>query len=303
MPEVIAALLKRGYVLVGIGGGVTSDIQINDTEIHSPLKTKYRELEQQFMIAQLRSDPTKIPQSSHNEMMRMLVESNNSLDARYRALWITSKLNRSEDHLVSELIMTLVGQILMLFRENQMKNASPKTLKDLLKLITLPKDVKKGKNVNGSPIDEGNKLYDCDGDEISYPIDIEDQFGPPSDDENEQQATESTNADKQFFDATSTDTQPKAEQSQRDQLIELNPLCNHPDLKKNATFVDYLTKFLKTHNTSSKFLPHITAIKKQCLTVRRQVKNRIKFEQEEVHVLSANENQCAAHGERDIETK
>ena len=61
MPEVKAALLKRGYTLVGIGGGVTGDIQINDTDTHSPLKKKYRELEQQLMVAQLRSDPTKIP--------------------------------------------------------------------------------------------------------------------------------------------------------------------------------------------------------------------------------------------------
>ena len=114
-----------------------------------------------------------------------------------------------------------------------MKNASPKTLKDLLKLITPPKGVKRGKNANGSPIDEGNERYDGDGDEISYPIDIEDQFGPPSDDENEQQTTENTNADEQFVGATSTDTQPVGEQNQRDPLIELNSLCNHPDLKKD----------------------------------------------------------------------
>ena len=114
------------------------------------------------MIAQLRSDPTKTPQPSRNEMMRMLVESNNSIDvdipARYKALWITNKLDGSEYHLVSECIMTLVGQKLMLFRENLMKNASPKTLKDLLKLITPPKGVKRGKNANSSPIDEGNEL-------------------------------------------------------------------------------------------------------------------------------------------------
>ena len=73
----------------------------------------------------------------------------------------------------------------MLFRESLMKNASPKTLKDLLKLTTPPKGVKRGKNANGSPTDEGNELYNCDGHEI-YPIDIEDQFGSPSDDENEQ---------------------------------------------------------------------------------------------------------------------
>ena len=46
MPKIQEALLKRGYVPAIIGGGVTGDIQINDTNLHSPLKAKYRELEQ-----------------------------------------------------------------------------------------------------------------------------------------------------------------------------------------------------------------------------------------------------------------
>ena len=41
MPEVKEALYKRGYIYVGIGGGVTGDIQINDTDMHAPLKRKY----------------------------------------------------------------------------------------------------------------------------------------------------------------------------------------------------------------------------------------------------------------------
>ena len=37
MPEVKEAFLKRGYILVVIGGGITGDIQINDTHLHAPL--------------------------------------------------------------------------------------------------------------------------------------------------------------------------------------------------------------------------------------------------------------------------
>ena len=89
--------------MVGIGGGLKGDIQINDTDIHSPLIKKYRELKQELMIVQLSSDPTKIPQASRNKMMRMIVKSNNSIDvynpARYEALWITNKLDGSENHL------------------------------------------------------------------------------------------------------------------------------------------------------------------------------------------------------------
>ena len=41
MPEVKETFLKRGHVLIIISVGVTGDIQINDTNIHRPLKEKY----------------------------------------------------------------------------------------------------------------------------------------------------------------------------------------------------------------------------------------------------------------------
>ena len=84
-----------------------------------------------------------------------------------------------------------------------------------------------------------------DVDKISYPINIEDQFGPPSDDENEQ-TIEST--DKLFVDAASTDA---PEQNHGDPLIELGPVCNHADLKKDVAFVNENTRYFKQIFTSS----------------------------------------------------
>ena len=57
MAEINEELLKRGYVLVVFGGGVTSDIQVNDTEVHFPLMANYRQLEQDLMICQLTENP------------------------------------------------------------------------------------------------------------------------------------------------------------------------------------------------------------------------------------------------------
>ena len=59
IPEIKEALLKRGYVLVVvvIGGEVTGDIQVNYTDVYSPLKAKYRQLEQDLMIHQLTENP------------------------------------------------------------------------------------------------------------------------------------------------------------------------------------------------------------------------------------------------------
>ena len=55
--EVRTALLERGYILVLIGGGITGDIQINDTDFHAPLKAKYREFEMSKMLDKLENDP------------------------------------------------------------------------------------------------------------------------------------------------------------------------------------------------------------------------------------------------------
>ena len=127
------------------------------------IKEEISRVHEELMITQLRSEPNKIPKPNRNDMMRMLVESNDSIDvdipARYKALWVTNKLDGSEDHLVSERIITLVGQKLMLFRENRMKEPSPTNLKDMLKLITPPKGVKRAKDKNDVvPPDEGDEL-------------------------------------------------------------------------------------------------------------------------------------------------
>ena len=74
MPEVYQTLFKKGYVLVVIGGGITGDVQINDTDYLHHLKTLYRNLEMKLMLEQLEKDPTKIPSPSRNEMMSILLE-------------------------------------------------------------------------------------------------------------------------------------------------------------------------------------------------------------------------------------
>ena len=41
-PEVEAALNRKGYFFIAIGGGITGDVQVNDTAYHMPLKAAYR---------------------------------------------------------------------------------------------------------------------------------------------------------------------------------------------------------------------------------------------------------------------
>ena len=136
MPELREELLKREYVPVLMVGWVTRDIQINDTDLHSPLKVKYRELEQLLMIDQWKANPKKIPQSSRDDMMGFCQKVLKQLK-----LMLPNALHGSEDYLVSESMM-LVGEKLRVFPKQLNKAESPKNLKDLLKLITPPKGVK-----------------------------------------------------------------------------------------------------------------------------------------------------------------
>ena len=73
MSEIKEALLKGVYVPVFIVVRVTADMQVNETDLHAPLKAKYWEQEQSLMIDQLRANPRKIPQPTQDDMMRMLI--------------------------------------------------------------------------------------------------------------------------------------------------------------------------------------------------------------------------------------
>ena len=70
--EVRKAFLERGYILICIGGGVTGDIQINDTHYHHNLKKLYIEKKAKLMLTKLQDQPGKIPSPTHDEMMSML---------------------------------------------------------------------------------------------------------------------------------------------------------------------------------------------------------------------------------------
>ena len=69
------ALFKKRYILVINGGGITGDIQINDTSCHHHLKSHYQEFEKKTMLEELKKDPYKISSPSRNEVMHMLQHS------------------------------------------------------------------------------------------------------------------------------------------------------------------------------------------------------------------------------------
>ena len=123
----------------------------------------------------------------------MLYESLLSLEKDYakefKSLWVTNALDGSEDYLVFGRLYKLVGTRMIDFRNQLMKTASPKNLNQLLKKITPPKKVKR-KDAEGSEatVDKGDKLFDCEGQEIETET-IEEDISASDEEDEMPQAT------------------------------------------------------------------------------------------------------------------
>ena len=123
------------------------------------------------MIDQLKAYPERIPQLSRDDMAQMLKKNLDCLEidaaSRFKVLGVTNALDGSEGYLVSEII-ALVGNKMKTFRNDSMKNKSPKSLKDLMKLIMPLKGIRR-KNLNNDlmvPPDKGDELFDRGGDRL-----------------------------------------------------------------------------------------------------------------------------------------
>ena len=121
MPEDRQVQFKKGYVLVIVCGGITGDIQINDTSCHRDLKKHYRDLEMKLMLEQLEKDLIKIPSPSRNEMMCMLLQAWETLEidtkTEFKSLFMINALDESEDYLVSDKLFALIGDEMVDFRK------------------------------------------------------------------------------------------------------------------------------------------------------------------------------------------
>ena len=143
MLEVKQALWNRGYILVIIGWGITSFVQINVTHLHKPLKSEYRKKESELRLEKLQNDLQKVPAPDWNEMMRLLVNSNKDVKidvkSAFRSVWITDALDGSEDCLVSDKMFGLFGESMTSFRTEMTEKPPPKTVKELINAMIPPK--------------------------------------------------------------------------------------------------------------------------------------------------------------------
>ena len=160
----------------------------------------------------------------------------------------------------------LVGEKLKVFRKQLNKAESPKNLKDLLKLITPPKGVKRKGEKTAVPVDEGEELFDCDGEELNHEPLLESNDSDQDDEKNGDLANEGEQS-----------------QTENEQTTTVAPALlasivkDNPELEKDAIFLDNLGTLLSNTDTSNKFIPFMNNFKQNYIAACRAIKKRIFF--------------------------
>ena len=266
MPEVRKALLDKGYVIVIIGGGITGDLQINDTHFHDPIKTIYRDQEMGLMLQQLENNSTKVPSPSRDKMMPMMVTAISKVTVNtenaFKSLFLTNFLDGSKDFKVLDKLYKLVGSSMVEFRAKLMETRSPKTLQEQVRSIIPPKGVKR------RPTIEGGELFDCENNEIEDEEHVEDN-NATTDGENETPAVSATNVDAPCVSRITASLSTTSK----------DPDIN-ADINADAAFLDELEELLMRHQTSKLLTPFVSQLKVKRQKVRRSVRKRIQHEVE-----------------------
>ena len=87
---------------------------MNDTEVHHPLKSSYREKQSLLMIEKLQENPDKIPSANRDEIMQILKSSWSGtiskidIHSAFKRNRLTIKLDGSEYHVVSSRLKALI---------------------------------------------------------------------------------------------------------------------------------------------------------------------------------------------------
>jgi hypothetical protein len=276
MPEVRKALYQRGYILVVMGGGITGFIQANDTDLHHHLKTRYRHEEMELMLKKLEMDSKKVPAPSREEMINMLLKAWKELDVDFntvfKKLFITNKLDGSEDIFVSDKLFSLIGDDMLDFRRELLKSEVPVNLQAVVKKIIPPKGIRR-KNLEGSELldyMEGEAIFDDNESEVE--LENNEVFSSADESqENEVESITETPAETEDVNQSIPTAAPVPSLS----IKSLHNMCNDPEVNKDAKFLDDLQKLFQDNETSLQFKPHLNKIKAGFYEGRRSLKKRI----------------------------
>ena len=126
-----------------------------NTHLHRKLKANYRDLEMELMMKKLQPDKKKVPSPTREEIINMAVKDSRKVDISFtevfKELFVTNKLDGSEDYLVSDKLLALIGNEMKEFRKKLMESPPPDKIQKVIKSIILPKGIRR-KNVEGTEL-------------------------------------------------------------------------------------------------------------------------------------------------------
>ena len=277
MPEVRKALFQRGYILVIMGGGITGFIQSNDTHLHRKWKANYRDLEMELMMEKLQADQKKVPSPAREEMINMAVKASRKVDVSFtevfKELFVTNKLDDSEDYLVSDKLFALIGNEMKEFLKKLMESPPPDKIQKVIKSIIPPKGIRR-KSV------EGTELLDFSIEDATTSIEQDEPVAEEESDVNDDQLEEtSIQEEKTAPEVQGAETSVAVNQSQITSLVGIS---NDDNINKDAQFLDAIKKAFDEYETSTVFKLHTTKMKLAFVDARRSLKRRIKKTESDV---------------------
>ena len=138
--------LARGYIPIYFGGGITGDVQVNDTHAHHPVKVEYRMNETDWSLDELKKHPEKVPTPSRSNVASFCHQVQQKtpmiLPSAFKTNFMTIAFDGSEDHLVGRGLWALVGNEMVQFREELRSQPLPASINELVAAITPPEGVK-----------------------------------------------------------------------------------------------------------------------------------------------------------------
>ena len=173
---------------------------------------------------------------------------------------MTNALDRSEDHLVSERVHSLAAKELIVFRND----LTEKSLKELMKMITPPKGVKR--KFDKIPEDESEDLYDCEGDKIDV---VPDEADDGPNDEISDRADNVADNDHMKGEGASTGENDTT----HGEISSVVKLAD--EMKKDAKFIDEIGALLGNYEASYKLMPMYLNMQRHHINVRQNVKERL----------------------------
>ena len=265
IPETRKALWSRGYVLVLMGGGITSFIQQNDTHIHRSLKNNYRSSECALMIEKLQPNKNKVPSPTQDEMMSMLANTWSFLTvdstAAFKCLFITNAFDGSKDHLVSEKLFRLIGTNMLFFWAELLTQRYPKSLDGVVRKLIPPKGIKRKEFTRTEVFTD-----------FTDPEEVDVVSGGEESEMSDTDATLHENVNE-----TDTVNQIPFCTVVLQGAISLQNIADDPDINKNAKLLDDLSIIIGDADVSTVFMPHMQnfdeALADACKSIRKRIGN------------------------------